>query len=910
MLRIVFVLAGAGVAVLSAAPPAGDSPYLPVRGCAYKLALGDVTGSGRKAIVYGAYDNAVRCVDPESGKMLWEAGLGGFPFGLAVADLDGDGRAETLAACADGVLHAISPEGRVLWRFQRNSAPLYAVAVCGGRIAAGGIAREVYGLSADGRLEGVHPFGAMVNFLGTDGRRVMAVNYGDRAQWLEMGPRGPRVAGKARIPGEFTPYSLDVADLDGDGEAEAVMGTDNEGGCRVLAMKPDGVSMWLTPRWWGKPTGGWERRGIFCMTQARVAGTVPGVDGPAVVAVTSGNVRLFDRTGKMVGSADAPVAFNDLAVDGRTLWLGSTPNGDGTIYRIDLGGGWEGTVAALERRGLAAEVGANMAALRRQAEAAAPDADAAARGPYFFKVPRYNERSRKAPESLRWFAGAFPSPRFRVFTFVGWNLREDFAMNARGERVAGAAPEGGRSAAEIEDLAAAIEEDGVPMLWTVDHTTTPHVSVAALERAMAAAPERLLGFISHEDESPSRLPDYFDGYLRSLADGCVREGRGRKILLQEKNVWYFSTPPAGKVFDAMFGGGRGAVFVLGTDDANSRTPDLNLMGRAGLRQAGLARHIQASVISDSFCYNRMREWESPKSGSPMLRLLMAHTVLGADHYFFRDDYWDEGELTAEGREFADVFLPLLDKGIVFSPAPEEMAGLSRIGFAVHEPPRAWMEDGHNGHGENAWREDAVLDEGVLPRNGCVWGNAPTPAHALTAVVFHKKRQYGGFVPATPYGPVVFVPAQADLARVPGVTEWWHTDGVSVWREGGERLTGAKAAERMRAAFEAAAAALPFRAAGDDVFLHTVRLKESGYRVFLIDPGWVDPAARRVVLRAQVKGVRGLRDRLTGEAVEMRDGEARVTVPAGGFRILDAVVDGAGAAAGARKGGASTWEEGK
>jgi hypothetical protein len=235
---------------------------------------------------------------------------------------------------------------------------------------------------------------------------------------------------------------------------------------------------------------------------------------------------------------------------------------------------------------------------------------------------------------------------------------------------------------------------------------------------------------------------------------------------------------------------------------------------------------------------------------------------------------------------------MLGKGLVWTPLPEEMAGLSRVGFAVHRGPAAWLDDAHNGHRPHLYEGGEAMEQAVIPHNGCGWGLSPTPEHALQAVLLGKRRQFGYYVPPTPYGAFVMVPAQADLAGVPGVEEWWHTDGMRVWREGGEKLTGRAAAEAVRASFEAAAAKLPFRAEGDAVFFHTLKAGAGRWRLYAIDPGWVDPRARDVRVRVQVGGAVRVRDCLSGEVLRVRDGSFKLGVPAGGLRILEAARAGA------------------
>ena len=90
--------------------------------------------------------------------------------------------------------------------------------------------------------------------------------------------------------------------------------------------------------------------------------------------------------------------------------------------------------------------------------------------------------------------------------------------------------------------------------------------------------------MSHEHERFERLPEYCGKYLAGVAELC--QASGKELFMQEKNVWWFAMPSHPAVFEGVFAGSRGKVIVAGCDNANSRTPELNLLGRVGRRLAG------------------------------------------------------------------------------------------------------------------------------------------------------------------------------------------------------------------------------------------------------------------------------------------------------------------------------------
>jgi outer membrane protein assembly factor BamB len=887
-----------------------------VTGSAWRLALGDIDGDGRNKLVYGAYDGAVACIDPSTGRQLWRAPLGGFPFGVAAGDIDGDRRAEVFAACADGKLYAFGPDGRRCWTFS-TGLPLYNVSI--GRfgpdnapaVVCGGTDRKVRVLSGEGKLIAEHDVSLLVHRLavgdlnGDGADEILVMNGRSRVELLAR--RGNRLELVWRksltVPermknwenpqGSFHLMALDLGDLDGDGRPEIAAGDDFHNRQLVKIMRADTSDFWLgTQVPFRTTTDHWSEQ--YAAAFVRIAGPLPIFGGGrGVIAVAGGLVRLFDARGKLVGQAESRLGFSDLVVDGATLYLGSSPNGDDTVYRIDLSGDWQRAIETLERRGRAAQVGRNLAALREQVLAYRGAAPA---GPvYDFRLQLPSGSRRDGPRDQDWFRREFPHANLRHVAQQSV-IEANPVLDAAGQpwnpaRFKVDAIRGGLTVEAIVARAHQCEASKTPTVFSIGHSCMPFISLDTAEKMLRAAPHYLVGFESSEDEEFRNVPKYLAEFIGPLADLCRGQG-GRKVFLTNKGVWWMSMPAQPDVFSSLFTPARRGVIVAKTEDSNSRTPEINLMARVGLRQAGLIDEFAVSVHSDLFSFNRFHQWEYPKSGSPYLRLLVAQAALGGTQYRAYGPLvamrGEQPALTDYGRESAEIFLHLLGKGLLIPPRPEAMAGLSRVGLAVHAPPEKWLVDGHNGHSPQLWRDDPELNEAILPHNGCTWGNSPTPPHALQAVAFHKQRQFGYFVPPTPYGVIAFVPAQADLPRVAGVEEWWHTDGISLWRDGGPRRTGPAAAEAFRVSLESAAAQLPFRTVGDDVFFQTVQVAPDCYQIYAIDPGWLDPAERRVRVRIQLPGIFAVRDLLSGDALPVTDHQFPLEVPAGSLRILEAV----------------------
>jgi hypothetical protein len=915
----------AGLSSHIAAMAAGSNPYIPIKGCAYRLALADINRDGNKEMIYGAYDGYVRCINLRTNALLWEAPTHSFPFSIAAADVDGDGKVEIFAA-ADGGLYAFDSHGKQKWVF-RSKLPLYNVAVGdvrpggGKEVVCGGIDRRIHVLSGRGdEIAASEEFQRLVfrlavaDFDNDGADEVFAVDDRTVADvWeFEGGVFQRKHRNRMTVPreyinwenpgGNFYPFSLSHGDLDGDGTLEVIGGDTFFNKQAVMAMNLRGQGIWLTPRltqdYWENNT--W--REFYSTAFVRVGEVSAKSPGLETMVVKGGIVEMLDARGKSLGVASSRLGFTDLVLDGTTLYLGSTPNGDETLYRIDLRSDWVSAVRNLERQGLAKKIGESISTIWQQVQA------------YRGKEPKPPEsvllhqfRVRPSEESLArfkhdvaWWKREFPYAMFRYparYIAIEPTPRLDETGRPWSEqRWRTDSINGTMSVEEILAGARLFEQQGVPFVTYIGHSAMPFITLDTAKRLLDTAPNTMTGWLSDEDGDMERFPRYLKQWFGPLMDmtwNSARQSETWKYAsTKNKGAWWISSPSRDSVFREMFRGERKNVLYGATEDSNSRTPELNLLGRAGLYVAGLIDHWQASCIHDLFSYCRFHQWEYPKHGHPFLRLLVAHTVLGANHYEYRgylhvpagDGYlW-----TQEAAESYRIFLHMLGKGIVFSPSREQMVGVARIGIAMHEPPMKWLQDEHNLHRPDQWVDDPELHNAVIPHNGGVWGNTPTPKHAIQHVLLEKERQFGYQVPATPYGAPLIVPALADLSKVPFVKDWWHTDGVHAWKDGGRKLTGMEAAKAIQADFERAAAELPFRATGG-VFFQTVKLDDRTYRLYAIDSGWLDPRDREVMLRVQMPGEVSLRDLLSGQSIEVRGGIAKLAVPAGTFRILEAKV---------------------
>src|SRR5438067_6302793 len=193
--------------------------------------VGDITGSGRSAIVAGYPDGNVYAWNAADGARLlkFNTGAGAVQSSPALVDLNNDGVLDILAANTAGDVVGFDVQGRTLFRAHDDAS----------------------------RFHGI--FGTpTVADLDRDGRREVIVGSWDQHVYAwHVDDRSP-VPGFPTFVGDTIWSSPAVADLDGDGYPEIIIGGDCDGVAGQRCYPQRGGYVWVFT-YDGKEMPGWPR---------------------------------------------------------------------------------------------------------------------------------------------------------------------------------------------------------------------------------------------------------------------------------------------------------------------------------------------------------------------------------------------------------------------------------------------------------------------------------------------------------------------------------------------------------------------------------------------------------------------------------------------------------------------------
>ncbi len=874
-------------------------------------------------IVGTSYDDRV-CAFSAKGKHLWDATTGGFVFDLAISDLDGDGAPEIITGGADGMVSVFDRIGKLRWKYDMR-APVWQVSTAkldgkNSVVLATGVAKEIVALSPSGEhltsveIDGVGRMMRAGDLKGNGSDIVAVLPVRAQAkdiqffQGMEFEELDEKVSGggKAFLPNlrrktkkgntkeiettiSRTKTSLKkangtIADLDGDGVMELIYSSE------AISLKSGLEQRFALPGIHESPA----YDSNYNMRELAV-GNLTDDPGNELVILDGPFITLCDSSGQELGEAMAPMGFTSVAylpgIPHGSILLGSSPNGGDNLYQIRFVEGWQTAFAKLDRRGIMQTIGENLERITKQAQEWKGEPMLGAEGPFDIVSVSASWTSGLLSASERWidevrgYEARFPYPRLRFSTSL-W-MGEDAAIQRPDGRpwARNGSVQYKLTRQQMIDVAKKLEDADCHFWVYVGHGCTPNLSLETVAALVEAAPNRLLGFLSAEDSASEEMPYYFQHFIRPILELCKK--RGKRFIPHNKNVWWAVAPANPVMQKEIFNGQYRSVIVPSVEDSNSRSAEVNLAARVGLWLDGQVDDWASRCAADWFGTTRAWEWEYPMTGHPQLRYYTSQALLGARVFMMLNGEREKrsGQWTRVGLEGATNFLHLLGKGILTPPRREQLRSISPLLLSMPSSSERFQSHGANSHLLNQWMNDkSDAEPWAFDRLDSYWAMAPLPATDVARGLWGRTRRDAFHLPVTgSRGFVCLLPGPISSSNARW-SEVWTSDGDHVWKT--EHATDLrKANSELQNDLITGQDKFPFLVTGE-VFQKIIEQSPGDYVIGLVDPGWLNPADRKVSIAPQIPGNWIVKDRLTGESLGNLSSKLTLVVPAGSVRILD------------------------
>lgn len=851
----------------------------------YHLHPARVDRSGTPAIVGACYDGDVLCYTA-TGRRLWSAPAGGFPFDLSVADIDGDGLDEALVASADGGLYAIDHNGKPLWTFRRTP-PLFQVSVAKlserrSVVLTGGVEQILYALSPEGRLLGKSPTPHCIRHVRAgdirgEGRDYAAVSIASSGLtgWLGLMLVDPSDLRVLWTKGPLGTYGYDsgkrffsmlIADVNGDKKPEIVLSNSWGEHGKIFAYDQEGNALWTKsdPRIPNVP---------YRMNLLR---HVKLPDDEFLVGVFANVLIIYNLDGSCREVLSNRYDFANGSFDpaSRTFWLGSGVSGGDDVHGLHLDRpGWRKAFQELKPVGKLGRIERNLQILSEQVAR--------------FRQPSYQPDPRKAEVLLLDEYDVLPSDALRPkgqYRNVRFVFHEMLSQKIENKEEIWCRHVDGRrkydlSADQIVAQVREWEAHGRDFVIGSAHSIAIYMPLSTFERVLQAAPKHLWGFeLSEMEGLTDQMREAVEQIVFPLADLCRKYG-GKKIIFRNKNIFWNGTCYVPFWHRVLLDSKYRDVFVPGLEETNCRTQELSLAGRVGLWLANAFDHWSCRAETDNACFDRMWEWSSQQILSHHMRHLVSQASFGADVYL---NSIHQGPFSEALLQQIAPFYQMLEKGVIHVPRRNELLSVSDVCLGMRTPPsEAYVAHGGNGHGYTYPKDEHPAM--VFDRLDCYWAGAPLVAHDFSYYAYQVRRRMCNFIPPMPYGLVAIVPDNADVqgkfrSRI-------STDGQYFYDEGGAQHTAVEYQAKVEQALREAAGRLPLVVRGT-VHWSAARIDPAHVRVTLIDPGYLDPEDRDARIVLQHLDAVSCTDILSGEKLPIAGGTVSARVPMGSVRILD------------------------
>lgn len=882
---------------------------------------------GENYIVASSFNGILLGVD-YNGKTLWENELSGFMNqDVWCDDITGDGNDEILAANADGALYCLNNKGKLLWKFKKNDAPMYAVtAVKKGDttyVVCGGFDKNVYYISSKGELKKTlesstyskEKFGKLngkqkthiANFL-----RVVKQNDGTEHLLIATSVNSMQHKGAIYFfePLADKPYKrivlknkkpigdVRVSDYFGDGKNEILAGTSTIlADTKFLRFNLDSeINQTFDARKHKMALG----KNAYLVPQTTI---IPKGKGHQYFTIAGSRIVLLGDDFKTLDKILVnKYTYNDMWHDtkNKKIILGSVQSGGSCIHIIDYTNKkWKSSFEKLEPHGNIQVILSNTDQTKKDLKTfKKPKWERKVKPVYFvsdYSIKKNNRAS--GHPRIEEINKSFNSPTFLAFKFFptaqdpkDWNrdsIPNQFYRDRRDRRKKYIMTE----ADVLNKTTFAFEEYKGLAMWG-GHGNDPFFYSSRTKRKLIdASGDSKMVFIFPELENHTKDFKYvLDEMLYPLAK--YGQGKNVNIHLRCKNI-FWQGPAHMPMWSRLQSGEFADIFVPTMEETSDKSMDLSVAGRVGYWLGGSVNQWGTRSIMDNASYDRLRQFSSQKLPNHAMRQIIYAAASGATHF----------NNFAVDQDYFSVVWDLIAKGALYVPNRNELLSISPVHLSMAKPDHHYLESSKVKSLIEYDEKEEEKYKMVFGRLNGTWPGAPVTKWDFSKYAANETERRLNFIPAYNNGLVLITPiqngalAKKDVPRgklvdklhpiYKNILKEYITDGRNYISADGKQTFAADTYYKsIKEDIKKSAKLLPLTVSGDVGWV-VAQTDKKHLRLTIVDGGYINPSEKEITVTFHTAKPLKMMDILSKETFNLKNTKSvKVIIPCGSYRFID------------------------
>ncbi len=444
------------------------------------------------------------------------------------------------------------------------------------------------------------------------------------------------------------------------------------------------------------------------------------------------------------------------------------------------------------------------------------------------------------------------------------------------------------------EIARIFEKNNMFFMLYGSHASIPKMTLDTIEAVFKAAPETCVG-VGIAEENLHRFEGMLKTFLIPLMELSLKYQK--KIYAREPRSFWFWFAQNESVTKGLFQSRYKDVLIPISKNNNLASVELNVGTLVGLWKAGIINSWGTSALHDSLRWANIYELSGESQPDQILRAELAMASMGCTVYFIEQG---NTEFLLEPGNINPYFLyagksdpryslgyyplgnarrlfwQLWDKGIITSIRPDQLL-ISPLSFIID-----YIKDTSSAF--NVIRR--YLGEKRAPFDTTNFTMETTHSNYIGRLLYGAQTYFDTLYPKTPYGYFALYPFNAKHVLLSDKKkEYLLVRENYIYKLGEERKGNELDIKAILDIAEKASLALPFHC--KNAFMSIQLLSPNHYRLILIDPNYLIPKGKKISIHANFSLSKyKIIDSLNKETIIPKERTIYITIPAGGFRIIE------------------------